>query len=96
MKACMNSSVCVGSVRPPAINIIMLCATERNQHGEIFRRERKETYVQSVQHGHDEEVALGELRNVFLNEILQQGTRQHESVSFVVSGGRILTGCEDL
>lgn len=26
MKACMKSSVCVGSVRPPAINIIMLCS----------------------------------------------------------------------
>lgn len=26
--------------------------------------------MQSVQHGHDEEVALGELCHVFLNEIL--------------------------
>ena len=86
IEACMNKSVCVGSVRPPAMNNMSPCKHNERSHKQSSAYWQSPlqlrcvsavpSYVEEVEQPHDEKVEFGKRHAVVFAQILQQQTPQ--------------------
>ena len=78
MEACMNKSVCVGSVRPPVMNNMRPCQKKLKQSKVVsvainvtYSVSAFQSYMEEIKKPHDKKVEFGKLHSVIFYKILE-------------------------